>query len=160
MPNAKTFAELQAAGYKFDSHGRCKGATCHAEIEWWITPRGRKIPYDLMTSSDSPAIAHFTTCPDVRGLPPMTPTETVTAPAAIRRQGFVFRYSNQKGFGFLRREAGGDDFFFHFHELKGAKIGDIEPGQHYEFTPLPPAQEFDDKGKRLSHRAVNLQRLA
>lgn len=55
----KTDADLVAAGYKFDNRGRCKGEQCQAEIEWWITPKGRPIPIDPGTMQP-----HWATCPD------------------------------------------------------------------------------------------------
>jgi hypothetical protein len=60
MPFPKTFAELKSSGYRFDNHARCKG--CDEEIEWWITPKERKMPFNLMPNADSPAVTHFTTC--------------------------------------------------------------------------------------------------
>ena len=62
MPFPATFAALKAAGYRFDNHARCKG--CGEEIEWWITPKEKKMPFNLMPADDSPAVTHFTTCPD------------------------------------------------------------------------------------------------
>jgi hypothetical protein len=49
------------SGYKFDNHSRCRG--CKAEIEWWITPSGAKMPVDLMPTGNTPWTAHFSTCP-------------------------------------------------------------------------------------------------
>ncbi len=60
MPFPKTSEELKAAGYKFDNDGTCRG--CGDEIEWWITPKGGKMPFNPMTSGSAPAITHFTTC--------------------------------------------------------------------------------------------------
>lgn len=62
MPFPQTFDELKAAGYKFQNHSNCR--SCKAEIEWWETPRGKKMPFDLMPAGDSPAVTHFTTCPN------------------------------------------------------------------------------------------------
>lgn len=62
MPLPKTFAELKAAGYRFDNHAKCRG--CGADVEWLLTPKGGKMPFDLMPKDDSPAIAHFSTCPN------------------------------------------------------------------------------------------------
>jgi hypothetical protein len=59
----KTRDEQMLAGYKFSNHARCRG--CHQDIEWWTTPRMRKIPVDLMQSGNDPWISHFATCPDV-----------------------------------------------------------------------------------------------
>ncbi len=62
MPFPQTFDGMKAAGYKFDAHARCRG--CGQEIEFWLTPRGKKIPMDLMPNGDSKAVSHFATCPD------------------------------------------------------------------------------------------------
>ena len=62
MPFPKTFTEMQQAGYKFDGHARCKG--CQEEIEFWITPRAKKIPMNLMPNPDSEAKSHWSTCKD------------------------------------------------------------------------------------------------
>jgi hypothetical protein len=62
MPFPKTRDELVAAGYKFSNHARCK--SCQAEIEWHETPRGKKMPFNLMQDGNSLAITHFTTCPE------------------------------------------------------------------------------------------------
>src|SRR5208282_153230 len=40
----QTIEELKAAGYKFDGESQCK--SCGADIEWWTTPRGKKMPVD------------------------------------------------------------------------------------------------------------------
>lgn len=56
-----TFLALKEAGYRFDNHAQCRG--CKRDIEWWLTPTGKKMPFDLMPELDSPAITHFTTCP-------------------------------------------------------------------------------------------------
>ena len=62
MAFPKTFAELTQAKYKFDNHAKCRG--CHKDIEWWITPTGKKMPFNLMPDIESPAVSHFATCPD------------------------------------------------------------------------------------------------
>ncbi len=54
-----TDKELTKAGYRFDSRGRCLGPNCRAEIEWWITPRQKRIPLDPGTMQP-----HWSTCPD------------------------------------------------------------------------------------------------
>jgi hypothetical protein len=64
MPLPKNRDELIERGYKFHEHGTCRGEHCHAAIEWWETPNAKKIPYDLMPEGSSPALAHWTTCPD------------------------------------------------------------------------------------------------
>lgn len=62
MPFPQTFDGMQAAGYRFDNHARCRA--CKEDIEWWTTPRGKKIPMNLMPNPDSKAISHFSTCSD------------------------------------------------------------------------------------------------
>jgi hypothetical protein len=54
---------LIQAGYRFDNHAVCRSEECGAEIEWWISPREKKMPFALMQNGDSPAIAHFASCP-------------------------------------------------------------------------------------------------
>lgn len=54
---------LIAAGYKFSNHAKCRG--CEAEIEWYETPKGKKMPFDLMPDGTSEAVAHHRTCPEV-----------------------------------------------------------------------------------------------
>lgn len=59
----KTFAEMKDAGYHFSNGSSCRD--CHADIEWWETPKGKKMPMNAMeTRDDAPAIAHWTTCPN------------------------------------------------------------------------------------------------
>jgi len=60
MEFPKTFDEMKAAKYTFDNDATCRG--CGDEIEWWITPTGKKLPMNPMTSGNSPAIAHWATC--------------------------------------------------------------------------------------------------
>lgn len=63
----KTRAELVAAGYKESQGGntsRCRGKTCGATIEWWDTPNGKRIPINEMPEADSPAVPHWSSCPD------------------------------------------------------------------------------------------------
>lgn len=56
MAFPKTIDELVAAGYKHEGTADCRG--CGAAIEWWRTPKGKKIPMDHGT-----AMPHFSTCP-------------------------------------------------------------------------------------------------
>jgi hypothetical protein len=60
MPFPKNIEELRAADYKFDNHATCRG--CGEEIEWWITPKGSKMPMNPMPSASTPAVTHFSTC--------------------------------------------------------------------------------------------------
>lgn len=51
--------ELEAAGFRFDSMGRCRGTRCKADLYWWTTPKGKRIPLN------ADGTAHHVTCPDV-----------------------------------------------------------------------------------------------
>lgn len=62
MPFPTTRDQLVASSYIFSNHALCK--SCRAEIEWWETPRGKKMPFNLMLAGESPAVTHFTDCPD------------------------------------------------------------------------------------------------
>lgn len=46
MPLPERKADLEAMGYLFDNEARCGG--CEAEIEWWITPTGKKMPMSVI----------------------------------------------------------------------------------------------------------------
>jgi len=54
----ETRAELEAAGYRFDTPGRCRGVRCHDDIDWWWTPAGKRIP---LNADGTP---HWATCVD------------------------------------------------------------------------------------------------
>ena len=62
MPFPQTLDELKSAGYVFSNHATCKG--CMADIEWWTSPKGSKLPMDPMERGTSPAKAHFGSCPE------------------------------------------------------------------------------------------------
>ena len=64
--------DLEAMGYVFDNEAHCRG--CGAYIEWWITPRGKKMPMSVkeVRERESPIasikeilrIPHWTDCPN------------------------------------------------------------------------------------------------
>lgn len=64
--------DLVAVGYVFDNEARCRG--CQALIEWWITPKGKKMPMSVkeVRERDSPIspilrierIPHWSDCPN------------------------------------------------------------------------------------------------
>jgi len=65
--------DLEAAGYVFDNDARCRG--CGAAIDWWITPRGKKMPMTVKEVKDerkgafAPVeefirVPHWTDCPN------------------------------------------------------------------------------------------------
>lgn len=62
MAFPKTMDEMNAAGYKFDNHATCRG--CGDDIEWWLSPKGSKVPMNPMDKGTSPAVSHFATCPN------------------------------------------------------------------------------------------------
>ena len=52
--------ELKEAGYKFDGEGTCRD--CGEELEWWETPRGKKIPMTPMMAATDIAEPHWKVC--------------------------------------------------------------------------------------------------
>jgi hypothetical protein len=62
MPFPKDADALKAAGYKFDNDAVCRG--CGDEIEWWISPSGKKMPMNPMKAGSEAAVNHFATCSD------------------------------------------------------------------------------------------------
>lgn len=62
MAFPKNLSEMKSFGYSFDNYAVCRG--CGQDIEWWSTPRGKKIPMDPMQRDADVATAHFSTCPD------------------------------------------------------------------------------------------------
>lgn len=60
MAFPKTLDEMKRAGYTFQNCATCGG--CGQDIEWWITPLGKKIPMDPMNRGVSQAVSHFATC--------------------------------------------------------------------------------------------------
>jgi hypothetical protein len=59
MPFPTTREELIATGYAYIRTTKCMGPTCGAHIEWWVTPKGKRIPLNLRTYEP-----HWSTCPD------------------------------------------------------------------------------------------------
>lgn len=62
MPFPASIEELKAQGYIFQEHKPCSGKTCTAQIEFWKTPRGKFMPFDV--TPDGKVTAHWATCPD------------------------------------------------------------------------------------------------
>lgn len=50
--------------------------------------------------------------------------------------GTVAWFSAQKGYGFLRRDDGGEDVFVHFSSLKMDGYKKLEPDQKVEFSVI------------------------
>jgi hypothetical protein len=63
MPFPENAQQMHEQKYKFLDQGICDG--CHEVIEWWRTPNGHQIPMNPMPTPESPAIAHWATCPMV-----------------------------------------------------------------------------------------------
>lgn len=62
MPFPKTIDEARQAGYVFQDHRRCSGPTCSAVIEFWKTPKGKFMPFDVDDKGN--VTPHWATCPD------------------------------------------------------------------------------------------------
>jgi hypothetical protein len=60
MSFPRTLDEMKSNGYRFDNDAVCRG--CGDDIEWWITPNGKKIPMNPMPRGISEATAHWATC--------------------------------------------------------------------------------------------------
>ena len=59
MPFPTTREDLIAHGYLYIRTTNCNGPTCSEYIEWWETPKGKRLP--LNRSTHEP---HWSTCPD------------------------------------------------------------------------------------------------
>jgi len=64
--------DLVAMGYVFDNEARCRG--CGMPIEWWLTPKGKKMPMTVKEVKDESRtfpqpvlgwerIPHWSDCP-------------------------------------------------------------------------------------------------
>ncbi|HUP92290.1 MAG TPA: cold-shock protein [Solimonas sp.] len=53
---------------------------------------------------------------------------------ANRESGTVKWFDNAKGFGFIQREAGQEDVFVHFRQIKGDGYRTLQEGQKVEFS--------------------------
>ncbi len=62
MPFPETTDELVKAGYKFDAEAKCRG--CGDTIEWWITPRNKKMPMDV--DPEGNVESHWSNCPNAK----------------------------------------------------------------------------------------------
>jgi len=49
--------ELKAFGYKFEGHGHC--SRCGCAIEWYLTPRGKKLPLLPMAKGSDAVTPHW-----------------------------------------------------------------------------------------------------
>jgi hypothetical protein len=46
VPIPEKREDLIAMGYVFDNEANCRG--CGAPMEWWITPKGKKMPMSII----------------------------------------------------------------------------------------------------------------
>jgi hypothetical protein len=62
MPIPNQRCDLESFGYSFLSHSHCSG--CNAEIEWWWTPNGAKLCFNVTRSGENEFMEpHWATCP-------------------------------------------------------------------------------------------------
>lgn len=62
MPIPNRRDDLQSFGYSFLNLSHCSG--CNAQIEWWSTPRGKKMPFNVVKSGENEFLEpHWGTCP-------------------------------------------------------------------------------------------------
>lgn len=62
LPFPTTIEQLKAGGYVFQEHKPCSGKTCTAQIEFWKTPKGKFMPFDVDVAGN--VVAHWANCPD------------------------------------------------------------------------------------------------
>jgi CspA family cold shock protein len=62
--------------------------------------------------------------------------------------GTVKFFNEQKGFGFISREAG-DDVFVHFSEIQGDGFKTLQEGQKVEFDLAPGKKGEEAKNLRV-----------
>lgn len=60
--------------------------------------------------------------------PPDRSPQNTTATDGVKKNGAVLSFVPEKGFGFIKPTGGGDNFFFHIHDLDGIDEGDIRAG--------------------------------
>ena len=62
MPIPHRRNDLQSFGYVFQDRAYCSG--CDAPIEWWSTPKGKKMPFDVTESETGDVLLpHWDSCP-------------------------------------------------------------------------------------------------
>jgi cold shock CspA family protein len=53
---------------------------------------------------------------------------------AEERQGTIFNFNSEKGFGFIKPAGGGDNIFFHISEIRNAAAEHLKPSQQVTFN--------------------------
>ena len=62
-----TSEEMKAAGYEYTNEGFCRG--CGEQIEWWITPKGKRMPITVKSTATITRASgdvrepHWASCP-------------------------------------------------------------------------------------------------
>jgi len=72
MAIPETKEGLEEAGYVYDNDAVCRG--CRQAIEWWITPKGKKMPMSVIEVRESLVkpvecirrVPHWTDCPNAQ----------------------------------------------------------------------------------------------
>lgn len=92
MSNYKLLStrEMRAKGYTLAPtrhHGEPSLCNqCKAEIEWWITPNNKSVPFDPADRDDIQRTCHFATCPATKFKSEGTyPANTIAELADIKR---------------------------------------------------------------------------
>ena len=73
MPFPRTDNELVEQGYQFENKAKCR--VCGADIEFYLTPRGKHIPLDAGTLEP-----HWSTCPNASEFRKKAPAPDAHAP--------------------------------------------------------------------------------
>jgi len=69
----------------------------------------------------------------------------------MTQQGTVKRFSEEKGYGFISPDEGGEDLFVHYTEIEGTGFRSLEEGERVSF------EESRSKGRP---KAVNVSKAA
>jgi len=75
VPIPEKREDLLAMGYVYDNDGYCKG--CGAPIEWWVTPKDKKMPMSVKEVKDETKgffapvekvirVPHWSDCPNAQ----------------------------------------------------------------------------------------------
>lgn len=63
----------------------------------------------------------------------------------IRLTGIVSRFSNQKGYGFIKPDDGSEDLFVHQTEIKSVGFRALYEGQKVEFSVAGNGDKYQDR---------------
>jgi CspA family cold shock protein len=65
-------------------------------------------------------------------------------------QGTVKWFSQEKGYGFITPDEGGDDLFVHYTEIEGRGFRDLEDGERVSYAVGPGRKGLQAKNVRKS----------